>query len=89
MPDIDPATVTALVGTDDEHGILDRYRMGTHQGVIYWTCPEDHGDEGATVHVIARDMAGDQTNLTLGELVAAALEHEQEEHVPAKTDEEI
>lgn len=66
-----------LVGTDDDPGLLDKYFMGLVNGLIFWLCrrcPSGH------VNIIARDLDGDQTNLTLGELAQSALLHEHEYH---------
>lgn len=66
-----------LVGTDDEPGLLDRYFLGQTNGLIFWVCKRC---PGGLVSITARDLEGDQTNLTLGELVEAALTHEREDH---------
>lgn len=67
-----------LVGTDDEPGLLDLYFIGVYQDLAIWMCKRcPH------VQIIARDMDGDQTNLTLGEMVETALAHEREKHETA------
>ena len=86
---VTPEVLRQLVGTDDTPGLLDEYRisaippMGDGKPTVLWHCPRDHGDAGkGHVGLIARDMNGDQSGLTLGELVEAALEHEEEAHRP-------
>jgi hypothetical protein len=79
-----------LVGTDDDPGVLDRYevhaipavRAGQKPVVTYYCTRVHRGTGGKPGHVglIARDMDGDQTGLTLGELAESALEHEAEHH---------
>lgn len=80
-----------LFGTDDEPtGILDRYevnaipavRAGQHAIVTYYCARTHAGTNGRRGHVgvIARDLDGDQTGLTLAELAASAIEHEAEHH---------
>lgn len=72
-----------LVGTDDEPGLLDGYFVTTSSGVVpgrsmvVWVCRRCPGGH---VHVVARDLDGDQSDLTLGELVEGALVHEREQH---------
>ncbi len=65
----------ALVGTDDDPGLLDRYFVGESKGTVFWLCRRC-----PTVNIIARNLDGDQTNLTLGEMVQSALGHEREKH---------
>lgn len=73
--------VETLVGVDDVPGVLDRFEVRATDGLVVWYCPRGHGDGGVGhVAVIARNLDGDQTGLTLGELVEAALTHEDEEH---------
>lgn len=64
-----------LVGTDDKPGLLDRHFMGVQNGIIFVLCKRC-----PNVQFVARDLDGDQTGLTLGELVESALEHERESH---------
>jgi hypothetical protein len=78
----------ALVGLDDEPGPLDRYEIRAYvpetgrDPLVAWYCPRDHTDADAagTLGIIARDFDGDQTGLTLGEILGAVLRHEREEH---------
>lgn len=77
----------ALAGTDDTPGLLDQYQIVTTQTgagrtIVGWLCPRSHADADSPghLHITARDLDGDQTGLTLGELVQAALDHEAEEH---------
>lgn len=84
--DVDPGSVAALLGDEDVLGVLDRYKVEIVQDkeqvdrpFIVWRCQEGCGPNG-TAGVIARDLKLDQTNLTLGELVDAALRHAEEEH---------
>lgn len=64
-----------LVGTDDDPGLLDLYFIGVHQDLAVWMCKRcPH------VGIIARNLDGDQTNLTLGEMAQSALAHEREKH---------
>lgn len=86
---LDPSTLEALIGTDDEPGILDRCKVetlsagaaGTEKPVIIWRCYDGCGGNGnGYVGVIARDMNLSQAGLTLGEMVEAALRHREEEH---------
>lgn len=84
--------LNALVGADDEPGPLDRYELRTldakdgGKSLIVWFCPRQHlnddGEPGGDGHVgiIARNFDGDQTGLTLGEILEAVLRHEREEH---------
>jgi hypothetical protein len=78
-----------LVGTDDDPGVLDGYEIRTMtasetgQVLVFYYCARQHaGTNGEPGHVgiIARDLDGDQTGLTLGELAQSALEHEAEHH---------
>jgi hypothetical protein len=78
-----------LVGTDDDPGVLDRYEVraviGTDRAsaLVTYYCGRVHagtGGKAGHVGVIARDLNGDQTGLTLGELAQSALEHEDEHH---------
>ncbi len=75
-----------LIGDDDAPGILDEYKILVIEAndgktpLIVWHCPRQHGAVTGHMGVIARDLDGDQTGLTLGELVSAALEHEIEDH---------
>lgn len=75
-----------LLGDDDTPGILDEYKIlvfepkGSGRPLIAWHCPRQHGDVTGHVGLIARDLDGDQTGLTLGELVAAVIDHEIESH---------
>lgn len=75
MPDLRKRWEAEVVGTDDDPGLLGRYFMGVHSGVIYTLCKRC-----PNVQFVARDLDGDQTDLTLGELVTMALEHERDEH---------
>lgn len=79
----------ALVGHEDEPGPLDRYKLhtipipSTGKAVVVWHCPRtDHsgGQPDGHVGIIARDLDCDQSGLTLGEILAAVLEHERDEH---------
>lgn len=77
----------ALVGTDETPGLLDQYKvhaMETQTGkhLVVWLCPRQHAgtEKAGHLNVIARNLDGDQTGLTLGELVEAALDHEAEAH---------
>lgn len=84
--DIDSSSIEALVGDEDVQGVLDRYKVEVIDGkdgqpVIIWRCNEGCGPNGnGHVGVIIRNLDMDQTNLTLGELVGAALAHAEEEH---------
>jgi hypothetical protein len=79
-----------LVGTDDDPGVLDRYevhaipavRAGQKPVVTYYCTRVHRGAGGKPGHVglIVRDVDGDQTGLTLGELAESALDHEAEHH---------
>jgi len=73
-----------LIGDDDTPGLLDEYKVVTYMSgekpIIAWFCPRQHGDSTGHAGVIARNMDGDQSGLTLGELVTAALDHEIEAH---------
>jgi hypothetical protein len=74
------AALTVLAGDDENPGPLDRYLLDAkvlNNGLplITWYCPACHH-----IGVIARDLDGDQANLTLGEVLAAVLDHEQEAH---------
>ncbi|WP_432050289.1 hypothetical protein [Verrucosispora sp. NA02020] len=74
-----------LLGDDDTPGLLDEYKVITYiprdgKPVVAWFCPRQHGDSVGHVGLIARDLDGDQTGLTLAELVTAALDHEAESH---------
>lgn len=74
------AALRVLAADDETPGPLDRYLLDANVmdnglPLITWYCPTCHH-----VGVIARDMAGDQSNLTLGEVFAAVLDHEQEAH---------
>jgi hypothetical protein len=60
---------------DDPKGILDHYEPITHDGLIAWLCRRcPH------VNIIARDLEGDQSGLTLAEMAWSALAHEDECH---------
>jgi hypothetical protein len=80
-----------LVGAEDEPGQLDQIfvlaqRTEAGADLVWWHCRRDCGEGGVgTLGIIARDLDGDQTNLTLGELVEAALTHEVEEHAGTET----
>jgi hypothetical protein len=88
MITIDPSILEHLVGTDDQPGILDHYKIVTIEArdpgakpLIIWRCERDSGGDGnGYVGIIARNMEMDQTNLTVGELVDAVLRHGDEEH---------
>lgn len=75
-----------LLGDDDTPGVLDEYKVtvslsNAGKPLIFWHCPREHGSQGTGhVAVICRDLDGDQTGLTLGELVTAAIDHEIEAH---------
>lgn len=76
-----------LVGDDDNPGPLDRYQIAAEvvlasgKPLVTWYCPDNHAESGAGhLGIIARDFDGDQTGLTLGEIAAAALAHEEDEH---------
>lgn len=83
-------TLDALVGDDDTPGPLDRYNLiaqilpATGKPLIMWHCPRDCVGAGdGYVGIIVRDMDGDQSDLTLGEIVEAVLRHERENHEDA------
>lgn len=85
MPELSAEQRRALVGDDDNPGLLDQYKIrasniGDSEPVVVWLCLRQHGEEGHHLGVIARDTELDQTGLTLGELVEAALDHEAEAH---------
>ncbi|GGM52576.1 hypothetical protein ACFFX1_55495 [Dactylosporangium sucinum] len=69
----------AFAGTDDEPGLLDRYEVQVidlkGRPVAVWYCPRCHH-----VGLIMRDLDGDQSGLTPGEIVQAILGHEGEAH---------
>lgn len=81
MTDLRERWEAKVVGTDDDPGLLGRYFMGIHRGMIYTFCKRC-----PNVQVVVRDLAGDQTDLTLGELVKMALEHERDEHQEGHAD---
>lgn len=59
----------------DPHGILDRYELIVHEGLACWLCRRcPH------IGIIARDMDGNQSGLTLAEMAWSALNHEDEQH---------
>lgn len=76
----------ALCGTDDEPGPLDRYEImaidDSGHPVVVWYCPRTHvdTDRPGHVHVIFHGLNGDQSGLTLGEVLSSVLTHEREEH---------
>jgi hypothetical protein len=72
--------LSTLVGDDENKGLLDRFLLdatllGSGNPVVVWYCPKCHH-----VGTIVRDMNGGQTNLSLGEVVQAVLDHERDEH---------
>lgn len=77
-----------IVGADGEPGPLDRYLVASTETMVVWYCPRDHdhgdGDSGAHAGVIARNLEGDQSGLTLGEMLQHVLEHEDEAHSGAE-----
>lgn len=89
IPALHPRTSTvlsrhvldALIGKLGEGpGILDRYLIqivpgDAHPQMIMWRCLPCHH-----VGLIARDLNGDQTRLTLGEILAAVIDHEEDDH---------
>jgi hypothetical protein len=87
-PETARKALAALVGDDDNPGPLDRYEIRAYAAVAYgkpmvfWYCPRTHRNADGPGHlgVIARDLDGDQTGLTLGEILAEVLKHECEEH---------
>lgn len=83
------AVLLALIGHETQPGPLDRYKLrtitipSTGQAVIVWHCPRtdhDGGQPDGHVGIIARDLDCDQSGLTLGEILAAVLSHERDEH---------
>ena len=83
--------LNVLIGPDDEPGPLDRYEIraevipSTGKPVVMWYCPRrDHGDGNSDGHagIIARNLDGDQSGLTLGEILGSVLQHERDEHEP-------
>lgn len=72
-----------LVGDEElyELGILDNYQIKTDitasgRQIVFWYCNRTHARSGGHVGIIARDLDGDQSGLTLAELVTSAIEHE-------------
>lgn len=84
MTELTPEQRRALVGEPGSPGLLDQYKIAgrilNDRPVVTWHCPRRHGENTGHVGVIARNLDGDQTGLTLGELVEAALDHEAEAH---------
>lgn len=82
----DQPSLADLIGDNDTPGILDDYTITTvHMGpddhpVIVWRCTNCCGNGAGYIGITARDLDLTQTNLTLGELVAAALSHREEDH---------
>lgn len=70
---------------------LDDYLIATQQPegmrpVVVLVCERRHRDGAAWAGITARDIAGDQTGLTLGELIEQAEQHEAEQHTEEASD---
>lgn len=76
-----------LIGTDEQPGILDQFELRAsaskdhaQEPLVTYYCGREHERPGGHVHIIARDLSGDQSGLTIGEMAESALNHEKEHH---------
>ena len=60
---------------DERLDVLDRFEMVLTNGIVGTLCRRC-----PAVQIVARDLDGDQSGLTLAELVEEAERHEREEH---------
>jgi hypothetical protein len=81
---IEKAALQRVLGSeDDPAGILDRYTVACAPNdpgkpLFFWHCARCN-----VVHVIARDLDGDQSGVTLAEMAESVMSHEDEHHTPS------
>jgi hypothetical protein len=74
-PSFRDEVIASLIGAEGKPGLLDQYFPASHKGLVVWACRRcPH------INIIASDFKGSQADLTLGEVVTTALEHEKECH---------